>query len=135
MTWHLENQKLEKQLIKSFPDFVQLLNAAMSKRAEDEIDVTISLKTKGSVYGNLYFPICELKDIKDYNPNGWNDQKITPPRFAHFRYSQPYLVETSKSHFVEGVFDFDSRTWHENCNNCLVDCTRYREMPVGFFGE
>ena len=74
-----------------------------------------------------------LECIEVYDPNGWNDQKITPPRFAHFRYSQPYLVETEKSHFVEGVFDFDSETWHENRNNTLVSCSRYREMPVGFF--
>lgn len=76
-----------------------------------------------------------FESVEVYDPNDWNDQTIIPPRFSHFRYSQAFLVETSKSHFVEGVFDFDTRTWHENANNCLVDCSRYREMPVGFFGE
>lgn len=70
-----------------------------------------------------------------YDPDSWNNRTVMPPRFANFRYSQPYLVETSKSHFVEGIFDFTTKTWHENCDNNIVDCIRYREMPVGFFGE
>ena len=124
MTWHLENQKLEKQLIKSFPDFVQLLNAAMSKRAEDEIDVTISLKTKGSVYGNLYFPICELKDIKDYNPNGWNDfRNVMPPEDVWMRV-EVLFENGNKSHlgmtFKDGKWLEDAGLIYTPSKNTVV---------------
>ena len=81
------------------------------------------------------FSVELLECFEVYDPNGWNDRTVMPPRFVNLRYSQPYLVETSKSHFVEGIFDFETKTWHENCDNNLVDCSRYREMPVGFFGE
>ena len=76
-----------------------------------------------------------FESVEVYDPDGWNNRTVMPPRFAHFRYSQQYLVETSKSHFVEGIFDFETKTWHENCDNNIVDCSRYRQMPVGFFRE
>lgn len=76
-----------------------------------------------------------FESIEVYDPNGWNDRTVMPPQFAHFRYSQPYLVETSKGHFVEGVFDFETKEWRGNRDNNIVDCSRYREMPVGFFRE
>ena len=76
-----------------------------------------------------------FESVEVYDPDGWNNRTVMPPRFGNFRYSQPFLVETSKSHFVEGIFDFETKEWRENRDNNIVDCSRYREMPVGFFGE
>lgn len=85
MTWHLKDRELEKKLIKSFPDFVQLLNDTANKDNADN-DVTISLKDKGLVYGNFYFTYDDLVDVEEYNPYKWNRfPQVKPPRNVWMR--------------------------------------------------
>lgn len=76
-----------------------------------------------------------FESVEVYDTNGWNDERVTPPRFEHFRYSQSYLVESTRGNFVEGVFDFENEVWVNKNNNFIIFCIRYREVPNGFFGE
>ena len=85
MTWHLKDHELEKKLIKSFPNFVQLLNDTANKDNGDN-DVTLSLKNKGLVYGNFYFAYDDLVDVEEYNPHEWNRfPQVKPPRNVWMR--------------------------------------------------
>ena len=77
-----------------------------------------------------------LECIEVYDPNGWNDRTVIPPQvIAGLRYSDPYLVENAMGYYVAAIFDFRQNAWVDNRDLDIVSCSRYREVPNGFFGE
>ena len=124
MTWHLENQKLEKQLIKSFPDFVQLLNDAMKKVESYDNEVTIQLKNKDRYFGGLFFPIDDVKEVGDYNPHDWNDfRNVMPPEDVWMRV-EVLFENGNKSHlgmiFKDGKWLEDAGLIYTLSKNSVV---------------
>ena len=74
--------------------------------------------------------------VEVYDPNGWNDRTVMPPQvIAGLRYSDPYLVENAMGYYVAAIFDFRQNAWVDNRYLDIVTCSRYREVPNGFFGE
>lgn len=77
-----------------------------------------------------------LECIEVYDPNGWNDRTVIPPKVIEgLRYSEPYLVENPMGYYVAAIFDFRQNAWVDNRDLGIVGCLRYREVPNGFFRE
>ena len=75
-----------------------------------------------------------LECIEVYDPNGWNDRTVIPPQvIAGLRYSDPYLVENAMGYYLAAIFDFRQNAWLDNRDLEIVTCSRYREVPNGFF--
>lgn len=80
MTWHLKDCELEEKLIEIFPNFVQILNEEKKKISCFEVEVTIPLKNDDFSFGGIWFPLSQLKENEEYNPDDWNRfPQVTPP--------------------------------------------------------
>lgn len=77
-----------------------------------------------------------FESVEVYDPNGWNSRGVTPPQvIAGLRYSDPYLVENAMGYYLAAIFDFHQNAWLDSRDLDIVTCSRFREVPVGFFGE
>lgn len=77
-----------------------------------------------------------FESVEVFDPDGWNDRSVMPPQvIAGLRYSDPYLVENAMGYYVAAIFDFLQNAWVDNRDLDIVTCSRYREVPNGFFGE
>ena len=84
MTWHLKDKDLEQKLIELCPYFIGALQTAVFVRGSSEKYVSVDFireKDGETIEGHcLPFWMDELEEIKEYDPNKWNDYpSVTPP--------------------------------------------------------
>lgn len=78
------------------------------------------------------FPSDFLKEIDDFNPNGWNEADVEPPRDSDFKDNSPLLLVEDPSAFpYKAYFDFERNAWFEARENKKIVCARYRTYPEG----
>lgn len=97
------------------------------------------------VFGNfekVYFGICHpkifhfsfstslLREIKDFDPNGWNDSDVIPPVDDPIANASTTMLAEDKYGDAKKVFyDFNNHVWREAVYSEIFDCKRYRLYP------
>ena len=78
----------------------------------------------------LYFSTSILEEVKEFNPNGWNDPNVIPPVSPYNdRVSTLMLVEDDFGYPEKGFYDFSTRRWIRRTSCELIRCSRYRLYP------
>ena len=79
----------------------------------------------------LSFSTDLLKEVKEFNPNGWNDSDVIPPRDEDDRgTSKIMLIENDDNFPYKGYFDFELNCWRELGTYQEAECLRYRSYPT-----
>lgn len=79
----------------------------------------------------LSFSTDLLKEVKEFNPYGWNDSDVIPPKDEDDRgTSKTMLIENDDNFPYKGYFNFELNCWCE-LGTCLeIECLRYRSYPT-----
>lgn len=78
----------------------------------------------------LFFPTDLIEEIEDFNPYGWNDPDVEPPKDQDDDESSPVmLVENDDGDPTKGYFDFIDKEWRQLGTDELIECSRYRLYP------
>lgn len=89
---------------------------------------SIRITHKGRTH--LSFSTVLLKEVKEFNPNGWNEADVEPPRDSDFKDNSPLLLVEDPSAFpYKAYFDFERNAWFEARENKKIVCARYRTYP------
>ena len=79
----------------------------------------------------LSFSTVLLKEVKEFNPNGWNDSDVIPPKDEDDRgTSKIMLIENDDNFPYKGYFDFELNCWCELGTCRESECLRYRIYPT-----
>lgn len=79
----------------------------------------------------LSFSTELLKEVKEFNPNGWNDSDVIPPKDEDDRgTSKIMLIENNDNFPYKGYFDFELNCWRELGTYQEAECLRYRSYPT-----
>lgn len=79
----------------------------------------------------LSFSTDLLKEVKEFNPNGWNDSDVIPPKDEDDRgTSKIMLIENDDNFPYKGYFDFELNCWRELGTYQEAECLRYRSYPT-----
>ena len=71
-----------------------------------------------------------LEKVKEFNPNGWNESDVEPPRDSDFKDNSPLLLVEDPSAFpYKAYFDFERKAWFDARENKKIVCARYRTYP------
>ena len=90
---------------------------------------TVSLTYKGQTL--LSFSTSLLKEVKEFNPNGWNDSDVIPPKDEDDPgTSKIMLIENDDNFPYKGYFDFELNCWRELGTYQEAECLRYRSYPT-----
>lgn len=72
-----------------------------------------------------------LKEVKEFNPNGWNDSDVIPPKDEDDPgTSKIMLIENDDNFPYKGYFDFELNRWCELGTCEEIECLRYRSYPT-----
>lgn len=78
----------------------------------------------------LSFSTSLLKEVKQFNPNGWNDSDVIPPKDEEdLGTSKIMLIENNDSFPQKGYYDFETKSWRELGTIEEIECSRYRPYP------
>ena len=76
------------------------------------------------------FPSLLLKKVKEFNPDGWNDAEVIPPKDDQFKsFSKRMLVEDEQGFAKKAIYFFESKQWKECGPLEDIECSRYRLYP------
>ena len=76
------------------------------------------------------FPTSLLLAVKEFDPNGWNEADVEPPRDSDFKDNSPLLLVEDPSAFpYKAYFDFERKAWFDARENKKIVCARYRTYP------
>lgn len=79
----------------------------------------------------LSFSTDLLKEVKEFNPNGWNDSDVIPPKDENDPgTSKIMLIENDDNFPYKGYFDFELNCWRELGTYQEAECLRYRSYPT-----
>ena len=79
----------------------------------------------------LSFSTDLLKEVKEFNPNGWNDSDVIPPKDEDDPgTSEIMLIENYDNFPYKGYFDFELNCWRELGTYQEAECLRYRSYPA-----
>ena len=79
----------------------------------------------------LSFSTDLLKEVKEFNPNGWNDSDVIPPKDEDDPgTSEIMLIENYDNFPYKGYFDFELNCWRELGTYQEAECLRYRSYPT-----
>lgn len=79
----------------------------------------------------LSFSTDLLKEVKEFNPNGWNDSDVIPPKDEDDPgTSKIMLIENDDNFPYKGYFDFELNCWCELGTCQESECLRYRIYPT-----
>lgn len=79
----------------------------------------------------LSFSTDLLKEVKEFNPYGWNDSDVIPPKDEDDRgTSKIMLIENDDNFPYKGYFDFELNCWRELGTYQEAECLRYRSYPT-----
>lgn len=89
---------------------------------------TVSLTYKGQTL--LSFSTSLLKEVKEFNPYGWNDSDVIPPKDEDDPgTSKIMLIENNDSFPQKGYYDFETKSWRGLGTIEEIECSRYRPYP------
>lgn len=78
----------------------------------------------------LSFSTSLLKEVKPFNPDGWNDSDVIPPKDEEdIGTSKIMLIENNDSFPQKGYYDFETKSWRELGTIEEIECSRYRPYP------
>lgn len=78
----------------------------------------------------LSFSTSLLKEVKPFNPDGWNDSDVIPPKDEEdLGTSKIMLIENNDSFPQKGYYDFETKSWRELGTIEEIECSRYRPYP------
>lgn len=90
---------------------------------------TVSLTDKGQTL--LSFSTDLLKEVKEFNPYGWNDSDVIPPKDEDDPgTSKIMLIENDDNLPYKGYFNFELNCWCELGTCEEIECLRYRSYPT-----
>lgn len=90
---------------------------------------TVSLTYKGQTL--LSFSTSLLKEVKEFNPYGWNDSDVIPPKDEDDPgTSKIMLIENDDNFPYKGYFNFELNCWCELGTCEEIECLRYRIYPT-----
>lgn len=84
-------------------------------------------------YGNSQFSFrgSLLKEVKDFDPYGWNDADVLPPENPDLKWcSVNLIIEDAFGLLHFGFYHFDSRRWRDVRAGIDITCKRYRLYPA-----
>jgi len=77
------------------------------------------------------FPALLLKEVKDFNPNGWNDFDVIPPKDPNREWASVNLfIEDAFNKPHVGYYNYESRNWVDIRNDMNITCKRYCLYPT-----
>lgn len=89
---------------------------------------TVSLTYKGQTL--LSFSTVLLKEVKPFNPDGWNDSDVIPPEDEDdLGTSKIMLIENDDGYPQKGYYNFETKSWRELGTIEEIECSRYRPYP------
>lgn len=78
----------------------------------------------------LAFSTDLLKVVKVFNPNGWNDPDVEPPKDEDDPgTSKIMLIENNDGYPQKGYYSFATKSWRELGTVEEIECNRYRPYP------
>ena len=84
----------------------------------------------GEGLDNFDFPSSLLKEVKDFNPDGWNDPDVEPPEDEdNPGTSKIMLIENDDGYPQKGYYNFVTKIWRELGTIEEIECNRYRLYP------
>lgn len=79
----------------------------------------------------LCFPTDLIEEIEVFNPYGWNDSDVIPPKDEDDPgTSKIMLIENDDNFPYKGYFNFELNCWCELGTCQEVECLRYRSYPT-----
>lgn len=79
----------------------------------------------------LFFPTKLIEKVEVFNPDGWNNSNVEPPKDEYFKKNSPFmLVEDSDDIPHKAFFDFEENAWIDAKNMGEITCLRYRIYPT-----
>ena len=79
----------------------------------------------------LSFSTDLLKEVKEFNPYGWNDSDVIPPKDENDPgTSKIMLIENDYNLPYKGYFNFELNCWRELGSCQEIECLRYRNYPT-----
>ena len=79
----------------------------------------------------LSFSTDLLKEVKEFNPYGWNDSDVIPPKDEDDPgTSKIMLIENDDNFPYKGYFNFELNCWCELGTCEEIECLRYRSYPT-----
>ena len=79
----------------------------------------------------LCFPTDLIEKVKEFNPYGWNDSDVVPPKDEDDPgTSEIMLIENYDNFPYKGYFDFELNCWCELGTCEEIECLRYRIYPT-----
>lgn len=79
----------------------------------------------------LSFSTDLLKEVKEFNPYGWNDSDVIPPKDEDDPgTSKIMLIENDDNFPYKGYFNFELNCWCELGAWQEIECLRYRSYPT-----
>lgn len=76
------------------------------------------------------FPSILLKEHKEFNPNGWNESDVIPPKDPNLEWASVNLIiedAFDKPHI--GYYHYESKNWVDIRNDMNITCKRYCLYP------
>lgn len=78
----------------------------------------------------LSFSTSLLKEVKPFNPDGWNDSDVIPPEDEEDHgTSKIMLIENDDGYPQKGYYNFITKSWRELGTCEEIECKRYRPYP------
>ena len=78
----------------------------------------------------LLFPTALIEKVKEFNPNGWNESDVIPPKDPNLEWaSVNLLIEDAFDKPHVGYYHYESRNWVDIRNDMNITCKRYRLYP------
>lgn len=78
----------------------------------------------------LSFSTDLLKEVEEFNPYGWNDSDVIPPKDEDDPgTSKIMLIENDDGYPQKGYYNFITKSWRELGTCEEIECKRYRLYP------
>lgn len=78
----------------------------------------------------LSFSTDLLKEVEEFNPYGWNDSDVIPPKDEDDPgTSKIMLIENDDGYPQKGYYNFITKSWRELGTCEEIECNRYRPYP------
>ena len=107
MKYRLKDRDLQARFSAIYPNFEDSLNICLFEQLSTGFGfVTVSVENENGLFDKIHIYKCDLEEIAEYNPHGWNEYPaVIPPEIDTYRVEVFENADESEPTRLAGYWD------------------------------